>query len=319
MATVHSFTQGKILSPLLRFSLPILVALLLQAMYGAADLLIVGQFNSSADVSAVATGSQVMHTLTTVITGLSMGTTILLAQKIGQKQQDEAGKVIGSGIFLFGIIALVLTVVVELTAGPLASLMQAPAEAFDKTVEYVRICSAGTIFIVAYNVLGSIFRGLGDSKTPLLAVLIACVLNIAGDLLFVGVFGMATGGAALATVLAQSVSVILCIWIIRRRGLPFSFVLSDIRFHRHLVGRTDCSPRFFGEHFVFGHPGYCQFFGRDCIGRDWRGRKIVRLYHAGPVGFFPGSFGFCGAECWGWTTCPGPPFSLVRHGGFFCY
>ena len=160
MATVHSFTQGKILSPLLRFSLPILVALLLQAMYGAADLLIVGQFNSSADVSAVATGSQVMHTLTTVITGLSMGTTILLAQKIGQKRQDEAGKVIGSGIFLFGIIALV-------------SLMQAPAEAFDKTVEYVRICSAGTIFIVAYNVLGSIFRGLGDSKTPLLAVLIA--------------------------------------------------------------------------------------------------------------------------------------------------
>lgn len=173
MATVHSFTQGKILSPLLRFSLPILVALLLQAMYGVADLLIVGQFNSSADVSAVATGSQVMHTLTTVITGLSMGTTILLAQKIGQKRQDEAGKVIGSGIFLFGIIALVLTVVVELTAGPLASLMQAPAEAFDKTVEYVRICSAGTIFIVAYNVLGSIFRGLGDSKTPLLAVLIA--------------------------------------------------------------------------------------------------------------------------------------------------
>lgn len=238
MATVHSFTQGKILSPLLRFSLPILVALLLQAMYGAADLLIVGQFNSSADVSAVATGSQVMHTLTTVITGLSMGTTILLAQKIGQKRQDEAGKVIGSGIFLFGIIALVLTVVVELTAGPLASLMQAPTEAFDKTVEYVRICSAGTIFIVAYNVLGSIFRGLGDSKTPLLAVLIACVLNIAGDLLFVGVFGMATGGAALATVLAQSVSVILCIWIIRRRGLPFSFALSDIRFHRHLVGRT---------------------------------------------------------------------------------
>lgn len=162
-----------------------------------------------------------MHTLTTVITGLSMGTTILLAQKIGQKRQDEAGKVIGSGIFLFGIIALVLTVVVEIAAGPLASLMQAPAEAFDKTVEYVRICSAGTIFIVAYNVLGSIFRGLGDSKTPLLAVLIACILNIAGDLLFVGVFGMATGGAALATVLAQSVSVILCIWIIRRRGLPF--------------------------------------------------------------------------------------------------
>ena len=238
MATVHSFTQGKILSPLLRFSLPILMALLLQAMYGAADLLIVGQFNSSADVSAVATGSQIMQTLTTVITGLSMGTTILLAQKIGQGRQKEAGKVIGSGIFLFGMIALVLTLVVELTAGPLASLMQAPAEAFDKTVEYVRICSAGTVFIVAYNVLGSIFRGLGDSKTPLLAVLIACVLNIAGDLLFVGVFGMATGGAALATVLAQSVSVILCIWIIRRRGLPFPFALSDIRFHRELVGRT---------------------------------------------------------------------------------
>lgn len=238
MRTQSDFTEGKILGPLLKFSLPVLFAMLLQAMYGAADLLIVGQFGAAADVSAVSTGSQIMQTITSVITGLSMGTTILLGQKIGQKKPEEAGNVIGAGVCIFAVLALFLTAAMTLFAGPFCAAMQAPAEAFDKTVDYVRICSAGAVFIVAYNVLGSIFRGMGDSKTPLLAVFIACICNILGDLLFVAVFHMAAAGAALATVLAQALSVVLRVLVVRRRGLPFPFSRKNLRFHRQVIFKT---------------------------------------------------------------------------------
>lgn len=233
----QSFTEGKIFSPLIRFALPVLLALFLQAMYGAVDLLIVGQFGSPADVSAVSTGSQVMHSLTVVIVGLSMGITILVGQKLGERNPDEAGRAIGSGICFFTVVALVMTVIMLGAASPLSALMRAPAEAFDSTVGYVRICSAGTVFIVAYNVLGSVFRGIGDSKMPLITVAIACVLNIAGDLFFVAGLHMGVAGAALATVLAQAVSVILSFLIIRRRPLPFAFSRKTLEFNGRIIGR----------------------------------------------------------------------------------
>ena len=233
----QNFTEGKILSPLIRFALPVLLALFLQAMYGAVDLLIVGQFGTAADVSAVSTGSQIMQSITVVITGLAMGITILIGQKIGEKRPDEASKAIGSGICLFAVLAVAVTVVMLLAADPLAVVMRAPEEAFSRTVSYVRICSAGTVFIVAYNLLGSIFRGIGDSQMPLITVAIACVCNIAGDLLFVGGFHMGVAGAALATILAQAVSVALSLLIIRKRGLPFAFSKGDIRFDRKRIAR----------------------------------------------------------------------------------
>lgn len=240
MRKIQTFTEGRILLPLVRFALPVLLALFLQAMYGAVDLLVVGQFGTAADVSAVSTGSQVMQTITIVITGLAMGITILIGQKIGEKKPQEAGQAIVSGIYLFSVIALLLTLGMQLGAGPLARLMHAPTEAFSQTVSYVRICSAGSIFIVAYNLVGSIFRGIGDSKMPLITVAIACVLNIAGDLFFVAVLGMGVAGTALATVLAQAVSVLLSIGIIRRRGLPFSFSKEDVHPNWRLSGRIFC-------------------------------------------------------------------------------
>lgn len=234
MKQTESFIEGPILGPLLRFTFPILLALLLQAMYGAVDLMVVGRFGQPADVSAVSTGSQVMHTVTALITGLSMGATVLLGQKLGEGKSEEGGKVLGSAIALFAAVALALTGAMLGAASPMARLMQAPAEAFDQTVVYVRICSGGAAFIVAYNVLGAVFRGLGDSRTPLLTVTIACVVNIAGDLLLVGPCGLGVAGAALATVLAQGISVALSLMLIRRRGLPFAFSPQDIRFEpRH--------------------------------------------------------------------------------------
>lgn len=228
----QNFTEGKIFSPLIRFALPVLLALFLQAMYGAADLLIVGQFGGeSADiyVSAVSTGSQIMMTLTFMVTALAMGLTVYVGEKIGAGRRDEAGEIIGSGISLFGIISLILTVAMVLASPYLTKLMRAPAEAFDSTVWYVTICSAGTLFIVAYNLVGSIFRGIGDSKIPLLTVTIACILNIFGDLLLVAVFDMGAAGAAVATVFAQAMSVVLSLIIIRKRALPFDFSLKHLR------------------------------------------------------------------------------------------
>lgn len=178
-----------------------------------------------------------MHTITMVITGLAMGTTILLGQKIGQKRGDEAGDVIGGAVVLFIMVAAALTAVMLFVAEPFSAVMHAPAEAFDKTVTYVRICSGGFVFIIAYNVLGSIFRGMGDSKTPLITVIVACIVNIAGDLLFVAVFHMAAAGAALATVIAQAVSVVISLIIIKRQRLPFPFAAKNIRFNKKIILR----------------------------------------------------------------------------------
>lgn len=232
MSKVQNFTEGKIFSPLIRFAIPVLLALFLQAMYGAVDLLIVGQFggdNADVFVSAVSTGSQIMMTLTIVITGLAMGLTVYVGERIGAGERKEAGKIIGSGISLFAIISLIVTVVMVLSASPLTRIMHAPAEAFEDTVLYVTICSAGTLFIVAYNLVGSIFRGIGDSKIPLLTVTIACVLNILGDFILVAVFNLGAIGAAIATVFAQAMSVALSLLIIRKRNLPFDFSRKYIR------------------------------------------------------------------------------------------
>ena len=235
MKKQHDFTQGPILPTLLKFALPVLLALLLQAMYGAVDLPVVGRFGTAADISAVSTGSQIMQTITVVITGLAMGVTVLLGQKIGEGKPEEGGRAVGGGICLFSVVTLIVTVTMLLMAPRMSALMQAPADAFADTVVYVRICSAGAVFIVAYNILGSIFRGLGDSQMPLIPVSIACVFNIAGDLLMVGGLGMGVAGAAIATVFAQAVSVLLSLLIIRRRQLPFTLTKQDIRFEKSVI------------------------------------------------------------------------------------
>lgn len=230
-----SFTEGKILKPLILFALPVLFALFLQAMYGAVDLMIVGKFASSADVSAVSTGSQIMMTLTSLVSSFAMGTTILLGQQIGCGERKEGGKTVGTAIVMFTGIAIVMTVILVTFAPQICNIMNAPAEAFDKTVRYVRICGGGMLVIIAYNLIGCIFRGMGDSRTPLLTVAIACVCNIAGDLLLCAGLQMGTEGAAIATVFAQVVSVVVSFGVICKKDLPFELKRSDVRIHGRLL------------------------------------------------------------------------------------
>lgn len=229
------FTSGAIAGRLLRFALPVLGALFLQSLYGAVDLLVVGQFGEAADVSAVVTGSMMMQTVTFIIAGLSMGTTIQMGQALGAGQNKKAADIVGTSVIFFALLALAVTVLMVFATRPFARIMQTPAEALGKTLSYVHICSAGTIFITGYNMLGSLFRGMGDSKTPLFTVLVATAVNILADLLFVAVFRMAAAGAAIATVLAQAVSVVFCLCIIRKKGLPFAVSRTNIRWDGTLV------------------------------------------------------------------------------------
>lgn len=235
MKAQKNFTEGKILGPLLQFALPVLFALFLQSLYGAVDLMIVGKFAEPADVSGVSTGSQIMMTLTNLVSSLSMGMTVFLGQKIGEKKPAEGDKIVANGIILFFIIGIVLTIFISACSGLLASIMNAPEEAYDMTVSYVRICGTGAIIIIAYNLIGSIFRGLGDSITPLVTVLIACIFNIIGDLALVAGFKIGTTGAALATVAAQFISVIISLVLISKKTLPFKLDKSCFKFNREII------------------------------------------------------------------------------------
>ncbi len=231
----QTLTKGSILKSLIGFAVSVLLALFLQAMYGAADLIIVGRFAGTNEQSGVASGSQLFNMITMVITGLTMGVTVFVGSAIGSNQKEQAGKGIGAGIAIFAVAAIFITAVIVPFSDRFADALHAPKEAFFQTSSYVRICGIGTVFIVAYNVIGAIFRGIGDSKTPLFTVAIACVINIVGDLVLVAGFGMGAAGAAIATVAAQAVSVIVSLCVIRKRKLPFRFSVKDIRFESSCV------------------------------------------------------------------------------------
>lgn len=223
------FTQGSILKKLIPFMIPILGALVLQAAYGAVDLLVVGRFGSTAGLSAVSTGSQILNLVTFIITQLAMGITVLIARYIGEKSTGQIGELLGGAVTVFAIVSAVLFVVMVFFAKPLAVLMQAPQEAISLTTVYVRICGGGIFFIVAYNVLAAIFRGLGDSRSPLIFVAVACVVNIIGDLILVAGFHLDAAGAAIATVAAQAVSVVLAIVLLKKKDLKFGIQKKDFR------------------------------------------------------------------------------------------
>lgn len=225
------FTQGSILKKLIAFMFPVLGALILQAAYGAVDLLVVGRFGSTSGLSAVSTGSQVLNLVTFVVVQFAMGITVLIARYLGEKRPEQIGAVIGGAAVVFTVISAVLFIIMVGFAHPIAVLMQAPEEAVSLTTMYVRICGGGIFFIVAYNLLSAIFRGLGDSQSPLLFVLVACIVNVIGDLILVAGFHMDAAGAAIATVFAQAVSVVFAVLLLMKKKLPFAIRKSDFRFN----------------------------------------------------------------------------------------
>jgi len=229
-----NLTQGSVPKVLLQFAVPFLIANVLQALYGGADLFVVGQYDDSASVAAVAIGSQVMQTITGIILGITTGTTVLIAIATGAKDNRKVASTIGSSVWLFSIVGVLLTLVMVVFHGQIAELMHTPAEAMADTKSYILVCSTGILFIIGYNVVCGILRGLGDSKTPLYFVGLACVINIVLDFILVGYFHLGATGAALATITAQGGSFVISLWFLHGHGFHFEFTRKDIRLNKNL-------------------------------------------------------------------------------------
>ncbi len=222
-------TTGNVFQTILYFALPYLLSYFLQTLYGMADLYIIGQFNGVAATTAVSIGSQVMHMLTVIIVGLAMGTTVTVGRAIGAKKTDEASLAIGNTVTLFMIVSVVFTLGLLLLLKPIVALISTPQEAVQGTIQYLFVCFIGIPFITAYNIISSIFRGLGDSKSPMYFVAVACVANIGLDYLFIGVMSMGPVGAALGTTLAQTISVAISLIAIHKKQIGVHLTKKDFK------------------------------------------------------------------------------------------
>ena len=231
-----NLTTGSVFKNLVFFSLPYLLSYFLQSLYGTADLFIIGQFNSTDSITGVSIGSQVMHMITVMIVSLAMGATVTIGRSVGAQDSKVASRYIGNTVSLFLIGSVALTAVLLLLVKPIVSVMSTPVEAVDSTTAYLTICFIGIPFITAYNIISSIFRGLGDSKSPMYFIAIACVFNIALDCLFIGALGMGAAGAALGTTLSQTVSVIVALAVMRKSKTGIKLTKDDFKFRRSVIG-----------------------------------------------------------------------------------
>lgn len=209
-------TKGNIWKTLISFSLPFLLSYFLQTLYGLADLFIIGQFEAASSTTAVAIGSQIMHMITVILVGLAMGATVLIGQAIGAGEKKKTADTIANTIILFAIISVVLVIVLISCNTLILDLLSTPKEAWSSCQAYLLICFAGIPMISGYNIASSIYRGLGDSKSPMIFVAIACAINVALDYLFIGSFHMGAAGAAYATVIAQSISMLIAFYVLFR-------------------------------------------------------------------------------------------------------
>ena len=231
-----NLTSGSVLKTIIFFALPYLLSYFLQTLYGMADLFITGQYNGVDGITAVTNGSQVMYMLTVIIVGLAMGATVIIGRAVGAGKMREAGNVVGNTITLFMGIAIVITVVLLLTVNQIVALIGTPQEAVNGTIKYLIICFIGIPFITAYNIISSIFRGLGDSKSPMYFIGVACVMNIVLDYIFIGAMDMGAAGAALGTTFAQTISVVVSLFAISRKKSGIKLTKKDFVPDRQVMG-----------------------------------------------------------------------------------
>ena len=232
-----NLTTGSVFKSIIFFSLPYLLSYLLQTLYGMADLFIIGQFEGVASTTAVSIGSQVMHMLTVMIVGLAMGSTVSIGQSVGANDKKSAATNIGNTVTLFMLLSLILTVILLVLVKPIVSIMSTPTEAIPGTIDYLTICFIGIPFITAYNIISSIFRGMGDSKSPMYFIAVACAANIGLDYLFMGPLHMGPAGAALGTTLSQAISVITSLAVIFRRKSGIAVTKNDFRPQHTVMGK----------------------------------------------------------------------------------
>lgn len=232
MKEQHNLTEGNVFRVLLTFSIPFVIANIIQALYGAVDLMVIGRYCSPESVAAVSTGTQVTQIITSMITGLTLGGTILVGKYTGMKAEKEVQKTIGTTLTVFAIAALILTVLMILFVRPILRLLKTPQESFDLAAVYVIICSLGIFFICGYNAISAVLRGYGDSKRPMMFIALSCVLNVIGDVVLVRFAGLGVAGVALATIGAQGISMVCAAWYLNKNRFIFTFHLKNFRIDR---------------------------------------------------------------------------------------
>ena len=232
-----NLTSGSVFKNIIYFSLPYLLSYFLQTLYGMADLFIIGQFGEVADITAVSIGSQVMHMLTVMIVGLAMGATVTIGRNVGAKKSKEAANAVGNTATLFMLVSVVITVILLAAVKPIVNVMSTPKEAVPGTAAYLTVCFIGIPFITAYNIISSVFRGMGDSKSPMYFIAAACAANIALDYLFMGAFKMGPVGAALGTTLSQTISVIIALAAILKKDMGIHLCKKDFKPVKKIMGQ----------------------------------------------------------------------------------
>ncbi len=237
-AMEKNLTTGSVFKNLIFFSLPYLLSYFLQTLYGMADLFIVGQFNATDSITGVSIGSQVMHMITVMIVGLAMGATVTIGRSVGAQDKKSASRYVGNTVTLFMLGSIVLAAVLLIFVRPIVSIMSTPAEAVESTVDYLTICFIGIPFITAYNIISSIFRGLGDSKSPMYFIAIACACNIGLDYLFIGALGLGSAGAALGTTLSQTISVIISLIVIKKSDTGIKLTKDDFKLKKSVISNV---------------------------------------------------------------------------------
>lgn len=235
MKNDNLLTEGNVFRVLLKFSVPFLIANIIQALYGAVDLMVIGWYCAPESVAAVSTGTQVTQIITSMVSGLTLGSTIMVGKYTGMKDEDRTRKTIGTTLSVFAVIAILLTIVMLTFKGPILTALKTPAASMKEANDYVTICFYGIFFICGYNAISAVLRGYGDSRRPMYFVALSCVLNIIGDIMFVKYLGLGVAGTALATVLSQSISMICSIIYLNRSRFIFTFSLKNLRIDRSLA------------------------------------------------------------------------------------
>lgn len=233
----RNLTSGSVLKNIIYFSLPYMLSYFLQTLYGMADLFIIGQFDGVAGTTAVSNGSQVMYMLTVIIVGLAMGTTVNIGKAVGRRDREDISRIIGNTFTMFMTISVVLMVVLILLVRPIVSVIGTPSQAVEGSVNYLTVCFIGIPFITAYNIISSIFRGMGDSKSPMYFIATACFANIVLDYLFMGVLKLGPTGAALGTTLSQTLSVLISLIYIRKKNTGIELEKSDLKPDKETIGK----------------------------------------------------------------------------------
>lgn len=225
----NQLTEGSVMATLFTFAVPFIIANIIQALYGAVDLMVIGKYGSPESVAAVSTGTQVTQIITSMITGLTLGSTILVGKYTGMGQKEEVKKTIGTTLSVFAAVAVVLTIAMLFLTAPVLKLLKTPDESYELARQYVLICSSGIFFICGYNAISAILRGYGDSRRPMMFIGLSCIINIAGDILLVKYAGLGVAGVAIATIASQGISMICAVLYLNHSQFIFSFCLKNLR------------------------------------------------------------------------------------------